>query len=210
MLIKFDVDLVDLDEIFCCFVFAAFANAGVDTESSSPCLNAFAKVSALLLFVPSLELSFIVFASGSALLAFAFAALPNVVGGGVGVVVGTSALVGDEVIGARVGSVVGSGTGERVGLFVGDEVGGSWMETIGLFVGEVVGGSVAATGEGVGFFVGEEVGGSVDATGAGVGLCVGEVVGGSVAATGDVVGDTVAVFVGDKVGIADDATGQNA
>ena len=209
MLIKFDVDLVDLDEIFCCFVFAAFANAGVDAESSSPCLKAFAKVSASLLFVPSLELSLIVFASGSALLAFAFAALPNVVGGGVGVLVGAFALVGDEVIGARVGSVVGSGTGERVGLFVGDEVGGSWMETIGLFVGEV-GGSVAATGEGVGFFVGAEVGGSVVATGAGVGLCVGEVVGGSVAATGDVVGDTVAVFVGDKVGIVDDATGQNA
>ena len=83
MLIKFDA--VDLDELFCCFVFfAAFANAGVDA-SSSPCLTAFAKLSALLLF----ELSLTTFASGSALLAFAFAALPNAVGDGVGGVVGT-------------------------------------------------------------------------------------------------------------------------
>ena len=115
MLIKYDA--ADLDD------FGVFANEGMD--ASPPCLVVFAKVSvsALLLFVPSL----IVFANGSDLAAFAklFAALPNAVGDDVGVVVGTFALVGVGVIGARVGSFVGSGAGERVGLFVGEEVGGS-------------------------------------------------------------------------------------
>ena len=102
MLIKYDA--ADLDD------FGVFANEGMD-DASPPCLVVFAKVSvsALLLFVPSL----IVFANGSYLAAFAklFAALPNAVGDDVGVVVGTFALVGVGVIGARV--------------FVGEEVGGS-------------------------------------------------------------------------------------
>lgn len=203
LLIKYDAE--ELDGSFCCFVFDAFANAGMDAAS------------------PSL----IVFAIGSDLVTFA---LPNVVGDDV-VGVEVSPFVGEEE-GAgsspAEGAFVSQSGRKHASVAMHNHCPPAHSHSRELNVspqhsssplahrapssehlppgkhseevGETVGRSVAATGDGVGFVVGEEVGGSVDATGASVGLFVGEVVGESVAATGDGVGLVVGEEVGGSVG----------